>query len=285
MSWYNFHTHTEFCDGSEHPEKYVEVAINKNMRALGFSGHAPLNWGSGWCIKENELQEYCSTVQSLKKKYKEKINIYLGLEIDFIPGLSKDFDDIRKKCELDYCIGSVHLVRREGSHDLWFIDGPDKNYIEGLKNVFDNDVKLAVENYYRQIMEMVITQKPDVIGHLDKIKMNNKGRYFKGDEQWYKDMVLQTLDVIAESGKIMEVNTRGIYKGRTKSLFPENWIIGESLKRKIPVTINSDTHKPPELINYFNEAAAILKQIGYNEIYFFNGKSWIVKAFDENGIC
>ncbi|MFA6924366.1 MAG: histidinol-phosphatase [Bacteroidales bacterium] len=284
MSWCNFHTHTKFCDGSEQPEKYVEEAINKKMFVLGFSGHAPLDWGSGWCIKDDELQEYCNIVKSLKKKYKEKINIYLGLEIDFIPGLSRDFNVIRKKCELDYCVGSVHLVKRKGFNELWFIDGPDKNYIDGMKNIFDNDIILAVEHYYQQIIEMVISQKPDVIGHIDKIKMNNKGRYFTGDEKWYKNLVLQTLDVIAESGKIMEINTRGIYKGKTNSLFPENWIIGECLKRKIPVTISSDTHKPQELTNYFKETAVILKQIGYKEIYFFNDKSWISRAFDENGV-
>ena len=71
--------------------------------------------------------------------------------------------------------------------ELWFIDGPDKNYVIGIENIFNNDIKKAVTNYYRQIQEMVITQKPDIIGHLDKIKMNNKARFFSEDEKWYKE--------------------------------------------------------------------------------------------------
>ena len=53
---------------------------------------------------------------------------------------------------------------------MWFIDGPKpETYDEGLKNVFENNIHLAVRTYFQQINEMIINQRFDIIGHFDKI--------------------------------------------------------------------------------------------------------------------
>ena len=277
MLYSNFHTHTNFCDGSENPEKYVLEAIEKNMLSVGFSGHAPVSFENEWSIKHNNLENYCSTIQSLKVKYKNKINIFLGLEIDYIPGITEEFNSFWEKCNLDFAIGSVHLVRKDNSEELWFIDGPVENYSKGLNNLFDNDIKTAVGYYYKQVIEMIETQKFNIIGHFDKIKMNNKGNYFNGDEKWNVEYIMQTIDAIEKYGIIVEINTRGIYKGKTNSLFPDNWVIKELFSRKIPITISTDAHKPFELLNYYSETLDIIKEIGFKELFIFDGKSWVGK--------
>ena len=67
---------------------------------------------------------------------------------------------------------------------------------------------------------MVETECPDVVGHLDKIKMQNvNGKFFKEEEKWYQEAVIKTLKTIAEKGVIVEVNTRGVYKKATADLF------------------------------------------------------------------
>jgi len=46
------------------------------------------------------------------------------------------------------------------------IDGPDITiYDNGLKEIFSGDARKAVTAYYRQIQEMIVTQKPDIVGH------------------------------------------------------------------------------------------------------------------------
>ena len=47
---------------------------------------------------------------------------------------------------------------------------------------------------------MMLTQKPDIIGHFDKIKMHNQDRYFSEDEPWYRDLVMELLDTILKQG-------------------------------------------------------------------------------------
>lgn len=102
----NYHTHSNFCDGSDEPEKYVEEAIRLGLISLGFSGHAPVPFENTWSIKKENLGDYCRTIEGLKEKYAGKINIFLGLEIDYIPGISTGFGQLFADYRLDYAIGT-----------------------------------------------------------------------------------------------------------------------------------------------------------------------------------
>ncbi len=282
MADFNFHTHSYFCDGSDEPEEYVKSALALGFHSLGFSSHAPVPFRNSFAIESNSrLIEYCHRVRELQSNYAGKINLYLSLEIDFIPGLMPEFSELKEGCNLDYTVGSVHLVKKEGTDDLWFIDGPkDAVYDEGLRHSFNGDIRQGIKAYYRQINRMVETQEPDIIGHIDKVKMHNKGRYFSEDDKWYRDLVDETLDVISKSSSIIEVNTRGVYKKRSDSLFPGREVLKKVRALKIPITISSDAHKPGELNGYYPEARKLLKEIGFKELMVFNGEGWTPEALN-----
>lgn len=275
MRDFNLHTHSCFCDGKEAPEEYVKKAIDLGFHTLGFSGHSPLPFENNFSIKNNDIEKYCKTILELKNKYKEKINIFLSLEMDYIPGISWDFSVLKNKCNLDYTIGSVHLVRNPNKEKLWFIDGPKSEiYDEGLNEVFNGNIKEGVSHYYNQINNMILLQKPDILGHFDKIKMHNHDRYFSEKEQWYKNLIKKSLKLIREKNTIVEVNTRGIYKKRSKSLFPGEKILEDIYMLKIPITLSSDAHHPNELNKYFEEAKYILKNIGFKNLMCFSDNGW-----------
>ena len=267
---YNYHTHTLYCDGSAEPELYVLSAIEQKMKVLGFSAHAPVSFDNAWSLKTGNKTNYCKRIEELKKQYADKLIILNGLEIDYIPGLTTPFADFIKNYNLDYTIGSVHLVKSLTSDDLWFIDGAEKNYTTGLTNIFNDDIKTAVGAYYKQIQQMVITQKPDIIGHVDKVKMNNKKRFFTEDEKWYIQLVDDTLKVIAQQNCIVELNTRGIYSGKSETFFPSPFILEKCLKMEIPVMINSDAHKPEQLTLQYKEAVDLLKNVGFKELFILD---------------
>ena len=278
MKYFNFHTHTKYCDGSSDPEEYVIEAIKLGFESLGFSGHAPVPFDNGYAIKEQYLSEYCATILELKSRYKE-INIYLALEADYIHNITKDFDAFKREFGLDYIIGSVHLVSHPKKSGLWFIDGSNiDTFDDGLRNLFKEDIRKAVSSYYHQVNEMITTQHPDIVGHVDKIKMNNKDRYFHVTEKWYKDLVNETLDIIKSDGSIVEVNTRGLYKKRSDETFPSIDILKDIYKMNIPITISSDAHKPSELALLFNETVAMLTEIGFKSLMVFEGNSWVEKG-------
>ena len=274
MNYFNLHTHTVFCDGKAEPEEYVKEAVKRKMSALGFSCHSPLPFENGYSIKEHDIEKYVSEIRSLQEKYKNQIKIYLGFEFDYVPGISEDPVPLKQKMNSDFFISSVHLVRNKQNEKLWFIDGPESNYINGLASVFNNNIKLAVTSYFEQVIEMATKIKPDIIGHIDKIKMHNKNRFFSENDLWYKKLTDQLLDNVQKAGCIIEVNTRGIYKKRCNSLYPGIDILKEIYKRKFPVTISSDAHLPGELTSYFDETIKILKEIGFKTIKCFSDKIW-----------
>ena len=56
-----------------------------------------------------------------------------------------------------------------------------------------------------------------------------------------------TLKKIAETDCIVEVNTGGIARKKISSLYPSTWILDMCKHLKIPLTLNSDAHKPVKL--------------------------------------
>jgi len=273
---FNLHTHCHYCDGKSEPEAYVKEAIRQGFHTLGFSSHSPVPFENSFAIQgEDKLVEYADEIRLLQQKYKNELNIFLASEMDFIPGITRDFNHFNQIADLDYVIGGVHLLRHPEKTELWFIDGPWREvYDNGMKNIFDGDVRLAVQTYWRQIREMISTQEFDIIAHLDKIKMHNANRYFTEGEQWYQDELLATLDLISLKNLIVEVNTRGIYKGRSDELFPGIDALKKIYEMNIPITLNSDAHHPDDLSKYFPGARDILRKIGFKKLKLITSKGW-----------
>ncbi|HOY30516.1 MAG TPA: histidinol-phosphatase [Bacteroidales bacterium] len=270
----NYHTHTFFCDGNSEPEKYITEAIRQGFVVLGFSAHAPLPIETAWNLAQSDLEPYCAEITRLKEKYKDEIEVLLSLEIDYIPGVSKDVLSYKKQYGLDYTIGAVHLVKNPDNNELWFIDGPESNFDRGVKNIFKNDIRQAVECYFTVLNEMIKTQKADIIAHFDKVKMNNRQRYFHEKDNWYQNLLRKTIEIIAQSKSIVEVNTRGIYTGKCDSLYPGTDVLKQCFEMDIPLTINSDAHKPADINSYFAETEQILKDIGYKSIRIYKNDCW-----------
>ena len=269
--WSNLHTHSSYCDGASSLKELIDSAISKNMISLGFSSHAPLPFHSPWCMKRENLTHYINEINQLKKSTSQ-LQVYSGLEVDYIPGkISTD----NFKNQLDYTIGSIHFV--ESFHDGrgWEIDGTHASFSEGYEFIFKKDIRAVVTRYLELTREMVIRSCPTVIGHLDKIKIQNKYfPYFDESENWYQQEVKHTLDVIRESGAIVEVNTRGLYQKKSITTYPSPWILELICQQRIPITLSSDAHHPEDLIKQFPETAKLLLAIGFKKILILMDGTW-----------
>lgn len=263
MTRYNFHNHSRFDDGKEPLENFVAAAIEKGLDALGFSAHVPLPLENKWSLPAKDFPDYVAEVRRLKEQYKDQIRLFLGLEIDYIPGVSEDFESWMKNTPLDYCIGSVHLVHEPQSGKFWFIDGPAEGYFKGVEEIFGGDIRKAVTTFYQQSTEMVKTQPLHIIGHMDKVKMHNKKKLFRQSESWYVELIDSLLKAIKEKGVIIELNTRGVYTGKTTEYFPSPFVLERCLHFGIPVMVNTDAHHPSQLDSHFNQGVALLKDIGF----------------------
>lgn len=263
MQNFNLHTHSNFSDGKCTPEEMVEEAVRQGLKAIGFSDHSPVPFPNKFAIRQEELENYISTIHALKEKYKGVIDIYCSMEMDFIPGIINDLGSIKKKYGFDYMIGSVHLVGNELDR-LWFIDGSKyETYDEGLDNYFGGDIKRGVRAFFAQTNNLIENEDFEILGHFDKIKMHNRDRYFHEDEKWYQDLLSETLDLIRQRGKVVEINTRGIYKKRHNDFYPAQYLFKKMHDMGIPVIISSDAHHFSELTLGFAEAEKALAEAGY----------------------
>lgn len=285
MFWTNFHSHTTFCDGAEPPESYLHQAAEVGLVSYGFSSHAPVPASVSWAMAPERLPHYLAEVRRLQNTWQNRLEIYAGLEIDFVPGLSW-WDQIGPLYrELDYTIGSVHLVDQFPDGRAWEIDRDLPHFLAGLDTIFKGDVQAAVTRYYELVRWMVLLENPDIVGHMDKIKLHNSGGlFFSETDNWYRNEIEKTLKVIANMGSILEVNTRGLYSGATLDLYPSQWILERACAMRIPVTLSSDAHHPKEVIAGFRVTGKILRNIGFRSIRVLTGGKWQDVPIDPSGL-
>lgn len=280
--WSNFHTHSVFCDGKGEMTDFIDEARRLGMISLGFSSHAPVPFECKWTMKKENLPGYLAETDKLKRETND-LEIHTSLEVDFIPGIVSPAD---YQARLDYTIGSIHFVDTLPDRRPWEIDGPHNTFLEGLGQIFRNDIRAAVTRYQELTREMVSTSGVTIVGHLDKIKIQNlRGDHFQESDLWYRQEILKTLDLIREVGCIVEVNTRGLYQKKSMTPYPSPWILELILEKKIPLTISSDAHYPQDLINQFAETAQLLAALGFKKLWTRREGTWQEFEFTENGFA
>lgn len=285
MPWVNFHSHSTFSDGKATPEEFIQAAISRNFPAYGFSCHSPVPFTTRWNMDAGKLRDYIDEIARIRDAYRDKIEVYCGLELDYIDGIPYLPVSTLKKMGCDYILGSVHFIDRYPDGSLFCFDGKPDNFFRGIEIIYNNDFRKAITAYYEKTRRMVDMDCPDIIGHMDKIKMHNSVlNYFDDGEEWYRKQVNETLDLIAEKGCIIEVSTRGLYKHNPPLLYPDLRAVKEALERKIPVMINSDAHHPDEIGNCFTETAFMLKETGYKTLRVLHKGTWQDLPFNETGI-
>jgi len=246
----DLHNHTPLCNHAEgDPEAYIQTAIQKGTQVFGFSDHAPMDFDPDYRMQFQEMREYEQAIKSLQKKYKEKILILLGYEVDYLPG---HIDKRVLEADVDYLIGSVHFLKG------WGFDNP-----EFLSKWQEQDIDKVWQNYFDTVEAMAQSRLFDIVGHLDLIKV------FKFmPTKDIVSMAYNALCAIKESGMVLEINVAG-YRKPVKESYPSKELLKEAYKLQIPVTLASDAHKPEQVGLYENEVMQLLKEIGYKELSYF----------------
>lgn len=139
----NYHTHTFRChhaDGSE--RDYVEMAIQRGFKALGFSDHSPYvfdgDYYSGHRMSLAETGEYVGAIRALSEEYKDSITLLVGYEMEYYPDLFSRTVRFIADYDCDYLILGQHFIGNEEAYsaktsDLQRFDRYINQTIEGLE--------------------------------------------------------------------------------------------------------------------------------------------------------
>ena len=149
----NYHSHCSFCDGKAPMEDFVEEAVRQGFAAYGISSHAPLPFPARWTLEAERMAAYLAEIDRLKAAYADRIELYAGLEIDYLNEQSNPASDYFQKLPLDYRIGSVHLIESRGKYVD--IDTDAETFAENLRLHFDDDLRKLVTDYFDKLMRML----------------------------------------------------------------------------------------------------------------------------------
>lgn len=250
---FDLHVHSNNSfDAKETIEAICIEAIHKGIEHLTFAEHLcynPKRKTYGYM----DFKRYNEEFNEAKMKYKDLINIYMGVEICEPHILVEKYKENLKDIELDVILGSIHNIGARGLRALVSELPSDEGY------------SLYFENLY----EMVCTADFDVAAHIDLLNRyayKTIGTYdFKDNEETIRDI----LKKIIERDKGVEINT-SVFRKAPGNM--ENSIkvfkIYKELGGKI-ITLGSDSHKLEDLGAYCKESRDILKSIGFKNIYIY----------------
>lgn len=265
MQLSNYHSHCTFCDGRSTPEDFVKFAISHGFRAYGFSSHSPLPFETFWNMSKDDMPEYLEEINRLKEKYAGQLEIYTSLEIDYLDETYNPSIAYFQELPLDYRIGSIHflpLSEHLSEDNMVCIDGAFADYKDSVDRYFEGKISKLVTRYFDSTLQMIEAGGIDIVGHMDKIYMNgHKCEGFSFDADWYQKPFKAVLDLIAQKGLMVEVNTKNLIK--KQQIFPRKEYLGLLKDMNIPVMVNSDCHYPDLVNDGRTEAFEILKDIGF----------------------
>ena len=246
-------------------EDFVRFALSEGFTSYGFSSHAPLPFSTAWTMEWDIMDDYLSEFHRLKEKYAGRIELYIGLEIDYLDETYNASIPYFQELPLDYRIGSIHFLpvsERLAEENMVCIDGSFREYAHSVERHFEGDVRLLVKRFFDTTMKMIEAGGIDIVGHIDKIYMNGqKYEIFNFEEDWYRKPFEACLDLVQKKELMVEVNTKNWTK--KKELYPRVEYLSRMRKMNIPVMVNSDCHYPDLVNDGRKEVFELLKQAGF----------------------
>ena len=246
---YNYHTHTTRCHHAIGTvEEYIKKAVENGMTHMGFSDHVPLMFSdgteSGYRVSVREAGDYIQEISEIREKYKDKIDIKIGFEMEYYPELFEKMLADVKGYGAEYLILGAHFLGPEN-------EGSPYAYAE------NKDVTL-LKKYVDVVIEGMKTGAFTYLAHPDIIA-------FLGDEDVYAAEMRRLCKASAELKIPLEINFLGI---RDNRLYPRGifWkMAGEELS---PVTFGLDAHRSEDAYDEksFLVAMEMVEKFGLNYI-------------------
>lgn len=252
----DLHNHTTLCNhASGSMDEYIAKAIDLGIDIYGFSCHSPMDFDPNYRMKPEELPLYCQMVENIQKKYKDKIQILLGLEVDFIDSREDLIKEEIFQYPFDYLIGSVHFL------DEWGFDNP-----EFIGEYAKRNMQECWEKYLYSIKKMAQTGLFQIVGHFDLLKI-----FGYSPTQKSHQYIQKTLETIKEHQMVLEINASGLRKP-IQEQYPSIEILTMAKKIGIQITFGSDSHSVEQVGFGYEKCLKIAKEIGYSQAVYFKNK-------------
>lgn len=247
------HVHSHYCPhgSSDKFEDYLEKAIKLGIKEITFTEHMSMpielecegfdkNFIRDTYPSMNSIEEYFQEVKIYKNKYKDRIKINLGLEVDYLEGYEKFTTELLNKYGdvLEDSILSVHIGLYDGKYYCF-------DCIESFEVLLKNigSIEKVYDLYYNTLLKAIKSDlgkfKPKRIGHPTLIRIFNKKYPLE-----YKNDILfkEIIKEMKERDYEIDYNTAGLRKELCKEVYPSGDFYKIALENNIKMIYGSDSH-------------------------------------------
>lgn len=248
---YESHCHTPLCKHAfGEPDDYAAVALARGLKGITFTCHCPLPDGFSSSVRMDPEQydDYVAMIAATRENFAGKLDVRLGLESDFYPGVEPWLEKLHARAPLSHVLGSVHYQ----------VSDYRKIYYKG-------DLRAYQELYYEHLALSAETGLYDTLAHPDLIKNESPDNW---DFERMQPYIERSLDRIAATGVAMELNTSGVQKALPE-MNPSPSQLLLMRERDIPVVIGADAHVPQRVGDGYVKALNLLLDAGYENVSFF----------------
>jgi histidinol-phosphatase (PHP family) len=199
-------------------------------------------------MSDAEFDTYVAMIDRARQAYAGRLDVRLGLESDFVPGVEPWLEKLHRRAPLHHVLGSVH-------YQMGFY----------RERFFTGDVFAYQQNYYEHLALSAETGLFDTLAHPDLIKNESpvEWRFSR-----IRPFIEKALDRIAATGVAMELNTSGMLKALPE-MNPGLEQLRLMRERSIPVVLGADAHRPGRVGDRYDTALRLLQEAGYEEVNIF----------------
>lgn len=256
---FDTHLHTDFSTDSDTPlPDQVQNAKERGLSGICITDHMDYEFpasaldhpveGVPFCF---DWHSYTAAIRSAKKTY--PLTIFTGVEcgLQMLPGVKEKNEQLRSQQDLDYMIGSLHLV-----------DGMDPYYPSFWE---EKDPRLCIRHYFECLYEnLTFFHDFDALGHLDYIVRYAPAAYCYKPED-YRDILEPILQFLIREEIALELNTSG-WKTKGRCQNPHHTILTwyQKLGGEL-ITVGSDAHTPEYVAYNFDQAASLMQKTGLRQ--------------------
>jgi histidinol-phosphatase (PHP family) len=247
------HIHTSLCrHASGTMEDYVIGAIERGLKRLVFLEHLEEGIKASFrtWLTEADFDVYFEEGRRLQKRYGERIELGLGVEVGYNPDCTDQILQRLGRRSWDRIGLSCHFLKVDGSEEHLNVLSKSRKTIDIIER---SGARRLLSRYFATLTEAVQIIPADVLCHLDAGLRHQPNLQFE-DSHW--EQIDALLDEVKRTDMALEINTSG-YKYRGLP-FPLPEIIALAVAKTIPLALGSDAHSPSEVGRYFDRIPALL---------------------------
>lgn len=271
----DYHMHFEYGSYDEEwAEGFFEAGARRGLEEIGISEHSHTfpefkelyyqdlvlddsfigTFQQQW-LRRNKfkytLEEYFTFMRRLQQRHRVKI----GIEVCNFQD-QQAVAEILKEYPFDYVIGSVHFLKG------WAYDSSE------IKAEWQrHDLREIYEWYTEEIEKLAEAGLYDMLGHPFNIRLFRFLPDF--DVTPYLERAAKAL---AAAKMVVDVNTGTLYRYPIEEISPYPDFMRIAAKYDLPITLNSDAHKPEDCGAYHQEAADYVRSFGYRQTVRFTAR-------------